>query len=717
MIKQIPITMHPNAFAAFGPDLVTNDVVALMELIKNSYDAYAYHVDIVFGNNDGDAFIEVSDDGVGMTRDTIENVWAVVATPYKRKHPTISRGGSLRRVSGNKGMGRFSAARLGDKLDIYTKHQDDAYLHVSIDWVSFLDPDRTLPCSIQVEELDHYDFIKNTGTRIVISELKNIWAESDLKELQDNLSRIMSPFEEVSDFSMTLAVASNTLANYKSSSIKILPPAFISTPIYRIIASVDETGNVTWEYDYKNPHSLKTRKDKGRIPWNDIFAVQIATDVTSLKKTQIDAQQASCGPFSLEIRAWDLDVDSIQDIADAFDINKGSVRSTLRAYKGISIYRDGVLVLPKSEASRDWIGLDTRRISDIGKRMSTSQMLGIVRIGADSNPEIRDTTDREKLVDTKENIEFCAIIKSIIGQLENMRDMDRERKRKEPALVDVFSALSPEKLVTDAEQAVTRGQTASEVLQLVRDYEFESRSKIDDVRNRLYYFGQVATAGSMASFILHEIRGGLTSIKRFLGAVEKYLHNFDGTTVDYYRISQESHARMMLVANSFAPLYSTGFKKKSYTCNLKKEIEMSLSFLNEKIEKSNIVLDCEIPDNITVGLHPGELQTIIVNLVDNAIYWIDQACTDERRIGISICQDSNTNSAQRLTMKINDTGTGVLRENAEKIFEPGVTSKAHGIGMGLVIVAEVLARHQGKIAVEIPGELSGATFVFDIPTV
>lgn len=293
--------------------------------------------------------------------------------------------------------------------------------------------------------------------------------------------------------------------------------------------------------------------------------------------------------------------------------------------------------------------------------------------------------------------------------------MDRERKRKEPALVDVFSALSPAKLVADAEKAVTKGQPASEVLQLVRDYEYESRSKIDDVRNRLYYYGQVATAGSMASFILHEIRGGLTSVKRFLRAAEKYLHGFDNTTVDYYRISQESHARMMLVADSFAPLYSTGFKKKSYTCDLKKEINMSLSFLKEKIEKAKIVVSNEIPEDISVGLHPGEMQTIIVNLVDNAIYWINQANSDEKLVRIAISQESNTNMSKRITLKINDTGTGVLQENAEKIFEPGVTSKAHGIGMGLVIVAEVLARHQGKIAVQIPGDLSGATFVFDVP--
>ena len=117
-MKQIPLKIHPTAFAAFGPDLVTNDVVALLELVKNCYDAYAYNVRICFGDTNGIGFIEITDDGIGMTRDTIENVWAVVATPYKRNNPTITRNGHVRRVSGNKGMGRFASARLGRQLDI-----------------------------------------------------------------------------------------------------------------------------------------------------------------------------------------------------------------------------------------------------------------------------------------------------------------------------------------------------------------------------------------------------------------------------------------------------------------------------------------------------------------------------------------------------------------------------------------------------------------------
>ena len=715
MIKQIPITMHPNAFAAFGPDLVTNDVVALMEMIKNSYDAYAYHVGVVFGYDDAGAYIEITDDGVGMTRDTIENVWAVVATPYKRKHPTVKRGNGVRRVSGNKGMGRFSSARLGNKLDIYTRHQDDVYLHVSIDWKSFLDLDSMSPCSIMVEELEENGLSSTTGTRIVISDLKSTWTETDYDELVESLSRIMSPFEEVSDFSINLAIGSYGKKKRDMRRINITPPSFIKYPTYQIRAVVDENGSVEWEYVYRNPRTQKNRNVPGHISWSDVYSAFIKQDVPRSKRADIDETQASCGAFSLEIRAWDLDVDSIRDVADAFDINRSSVRTTLRAYKGISIYRDGVLVLPKSEASRDWIGLDTRRISDIGKRMSTSQMLGIVRIGADSNPEIRDTTDREKLVDTNANIEFCAIIRAVIGQLENLRDMDRERKRKEPSLVDVLSTFSTDKLVSETQEAVASGKTTKDVLKIVQDYGQEARATMDDVRTRLYYYGQVATAGSMSSFILHEIRGGLTSIKRFLRSISKLRSSFDNTTMDYFLIAEKSHERMMLVANSFAPLYSKNFKKQKFSCVFSNEIDMSVSFLNDEVEKNKITITNRIDKQLRIGLHPGEIQTIMVNLLDNAIYWITQSSSSERLITIDMTNIDKDEG--HVTIAVSDTGTGVSKENAEKIFEPGVTAKSHGVGMGLVIVAEVLARHQGKIALQIPGELSGATFVFDVPFV
>lgn len=85
-IEQINIQIHPRAFSSFGEDLVTNDIVAITELVKNAYDAYAFKTKIKFGDDNGERFISVKDDGLGMDRDTILNAWATIATPYKKRN-------------------------------------------------------------------------------------------------------------------------------------------------------------------------------------------------------------------------------------------------------------------------------------------------------------------------------------------------------------------------------------------------------------------------------------------------------------------------------------------------------------------------------------------------------------------------------------------------------------------------------------------------------
>ena len=116
---RIPFKLHPRVFAALGADLVTNDVVALTELVKNAYDALAENVRIRLDKDaDKGNFIEIADDGCGMSRDMIENVWCVVATPYKRDNPTAVSGKKRRRVSGRKGawavVGRAPGFRIVD---------------------------------------------------------------------------------------------------------------------------------------------------------------------------------------------------------------------------------------------------------------------------------------------------------------------------------------------------------------------------------------------------------------------------------------------------------------------------------------------------------------------------------------------------------------------------------------------------------------------------
>lgn len=82
----------------------------------------------------------------------------------------------------------------------------------------------------------------------------------------------------------------------------------------------------------------------------------------------------------------------------------------------------------------------------------------------------------------------------------------------------------------------------------------------------------------------------------------------------------------------------------------------------------------------------------------------------EKKISIQI----EDNNEYAVVMSISDTGCGILESEAEKIFMPGITSKPKGIGMGLVIVTEIVKEHNGEIGVRIPGDLEGATFILEL---
>src|SRR6185503_19420962 len=107
----------------------------------------------------------------------------------------------------------------------------------------------------------------------------------------------------------------------------------------------------------------KSRHEQVLLSWEDVREASEG-DLRSRKSP-------SCGPFEFEIRAWDISSNDTDDLSERFRIAKASVRKSIRAHKGISVYRDDILVLPKSEDARDWLGLDLRRISRIGTRLST----------------------------------------------------------------------------------------------------------------------------------------------------------------------------------------------------------------------------------------------------------------------------------------------------------------------------------------------------------
>ena len=699
--EKISLQFHPRAFSAFGEDLVTSDTVAITELVKNSYDAFAFNVLIKFDKDDnGDDRIVIIDDGFGMSKETVKNAWATIATPYKKKNPVakklINGKEELRIVSGNKGLGRFSAARLGDEMRMITKHADDHCIQAIFDW-SILDSiDSISDAFMTLDYLDNNKFKQNvtqTGTIIEIRKLKSEWDERKISLLKSELSRLINPFEEVSNFKIKIIYSST------NEQIEVRPHDFINQPIYKISGHVDELGSIFWNYIFFDGN--KSRSLDGVIEW------------TIENHTKFDDfQEYCCGPFTFEIRAWELNPNSLDELSGRFKLGKNIIRKNISIYKGISIYRDKVLVLPKSETTRDWLGLDAKRISQVGRRLSTSQIIGIVNISNRDNPDIKDTTDREKLVDNIQYGQFLEEIYTIIDKLQNERLKDKQDDTKRSELSDIIAPLSSKRLVKQVEEAVIKGKKREEILDYVKEYDETNDKQLTALNNRLMYYAQTASLGSVAIVIMHELLTGLTVIKRFLNKSNKYSENFDSRTKEYLDDANESHRRIVEVTKSFAPLYRRDLRKKENRCNLKDVVSSSVRLIKAKKISKDIIFEFDISDDIIIPINDGELQTIFINLLDNACYWIQDSKKDDKRIIITI---DNHIDNKRLSINVSDTGCGILTEEAEKIFAPGITSKPYGIGMGLVIVSELIDNYGGKIATAIPGDLGGATFIFDIP--
>ena len=597
-------------------------------------------------------------------------------------------------VSGNKGLGRISAARLGYEMCITTKHSDDECITAFFDWRSLETAESIDDCNIILSNEPNNVFSENenkTGTIIRIQKLRSKWTEAEIEDLTSELSRLINPFEIVNDFSISLK------SSYYDDAVTIKSNELINQPLYKIYGTVTDKGDVIW--NYKNDSGKKQRLSNGIVHWG------------AENYDLIEDEKYICGEFSYEIRAWDLDPASISQLNGRFNVEKRKIRSLISQYKGLSVYRDNVLVLPKSDSARDWLGLDAKRISRVGDRLSTSQIVGIINISNENNPGIKDTTDREKLADTPEYKQFESVIIAIVSTLQHERTIDKSTQPVKTSLTDIIEPLSSKRLVAEVEKTVKEGGSAERILDYVQKYDAQNEVQLNKLNDRLIYYAQTASLGSVASVIMHEILTGMTAIKRFLNKSQSYKKYYDERTINYLEDANASHKRLLDVTKSFSPLYRRDLRKKENYSNLFECVRNSVRLIKSKKISSDIQFIYSIDKNTVVQISESELQTVLINLFDNACYWIKESGNQDKRVVIN----AERIPEGRVTVTVSDTGTGVQEDYSEKIFIPGVTAKPRGIGMGLVIVTELVSAYHGKVGLKAKSDLCGASFVFDLP--
>jgi signal transduction histidine kinase len=165
------------------------------------------------------------------------------------------------------------------------------------------------------------------------------------------------------------------------------------------------------------------------------------------------------------------------------------------------------------------------------------------------------------------------------------------------------------------------------------------------------------------------------------------------------------------LADRFMPLASRGFKRGRRQASFKEALETCYEAREKDLERFEIGWETEFASSDKVKIDPGELHAVLLNLVDNAIYWLAHH-DGRKRLRI---ETRKTGVVDRLECRVMDSGPGIEKGDEERIFLPGVTKRPNGFGMGLTVAAEIVEGHGGQIHVESPGDLKGASFVFDLP--
>ena len=702
-----------------GLELINSDTVALAELVKNSFDADAQYVLVMITGEVTEeglikadtGTINILDDGHGMNESIMKNTWLEPATGFRRQS-TVTPGG--RRVLGEKGVGRFAAAKLGTSLELTSKTKEDEEVQLKIDWSTFDTDDKYLDeVQFALKVADKGVFgrtgsisrmwqtnIKNYlnakdkpaidhGTLLTITGLHNSWTSKDVKDTYHALSRLVSPFKDkhiMSEFNIIL----NLPERFDVESGLIGRPDVLRQPHYKLSAEVDEDGYAT---------VLIELRDEEERTVNQVIRSQ-------------GRKNLRCGPFEIFLNVWDRDRESLSSLAADLGSTK-MVRNVLDSAAGVSIYRDGFRVLPFGERGDDWLNLDHRRVQNPTLRLSNNQLIGYVLICRDKNPELIDQTNRQGIIDGPAFSDLRDAVMQLLELLETERYKIRPRQERK-SKGGLFDRIDLSELQSAVASSVP---SESHIPKMVADIQKRIDDRMESVSEVLSRYHRLATLGQLIDRVVHELAQPIVAIRqastlgtesiddtskrhevkapsRILDKLKGYFTKIDGQA----RVAND-------VVRRIAP-FGGRRRGRPQKYMIETAIKDSVALLSEDIK--SISAEVRLPStNHEVSLDGTEIQEVLVNLLTNSLHWLRQMRKGLRIISIGV----ERNDDNSLSLIVEDSGPGVSESDHDYIFDPYYTTKPNGVGLGLTIAGEIVKDYyDGTLELLSPGELGGARF-------
>jgi signal transduction histidine kinase len=452
--KKLHFDVSTGLKTVLGSELITDDEVAVFELVKNSFDANATHVDIVFGDDS----ISIADNGDGMSLEDIEGKWLLVAYSSKRedsKQKNFRQDIADRKhFAGSKGIGRFSSDRLGQKVILQTKHREGRKgpVHqITVDWDRFDHAPKKLFHSVGVDYVEKVEFEQPIGTKrlthgtiITIEQTREHWDRDRLLRLKSAMSKLINPFGASADgFTITMVAPAEKEADaenakqYKSIGEDPPPNARVNGKVGNFIfeALKQKTTFVDVELTSDGKHIESSLTDRGEL----IFRIREPNPYANLQATSLNCQIYFLNTSAKHTFARRMGVPSVQ-------------------FGSVFLFRNGFRVYPVGEEGVDWFKMDRRKQQGYARFLGTRDVIGRIEVFDDQGRFQEASSRNQGLIEN--------------DAVREIRDFFREHclKRLERYIVPVTFVDSEDRNTEDLSRILTdpgRARVAAVVAKLV----------------------------------------------------------------------------------------------------------------------------------------------------------------------------------------------------------------------------------------------------------
>lgn len=372
-----------------GKDLINEDNIAIVELVKNSYDAQTSSVLVRFDNADtGEkgpiTRLVIADMGTGMSFDDIKDKWLNIA--YSEKKFGHQPNGAA--YAGNKGVGRFSCDRLGAHLHLLTRTQVGSFLHLPINWPDFEvegQKDRLIQdVALSIYEVDdaiakHLSGVAKLpahGTILVITDLRSGWDRNRLFDLKRDLEKFINPNQafQADAFKIQLSVPGHADAEK-------------GLDYYDAINGTVKN-QVFEKLKFKSTY-IESRVDVGS---NVVSTELVHEGETVFRLKEKKSEYGDLGEVRVVIYY-------LNPYKKAYFTKQTGVRSV--EFGSIFLFLNGFRVAPYGDRGNDWLGLDVKKLQGTGRHFGSRDLVGRIEI-QDAEERFVPISSREGLKNTKE---------------------------------------------------------------------------------------------------------------------------------------------------------------------------------------------------------------------------------------------------------------------------------------------------------------------------